>query len=113
MNVFTARRLGFLVLLLLLLACFARAQDKARTTADDNYTLNITDERVVETNYERSTRVDVADDKIGVSVRVGAEVSAETITLTLRGITGNVRFRASLEKINRLIQNSRQKSAGQ
>ncbi|MET0751755.1 MAG: hypothetical protein ABWZ66_00145 [Pyrinomonadaceae bacterium] len=102
MNGFTAQRFGLFVLFVLALACTADAQDK--TQADENFALNITDERITETNYERSTEVEVGDDKTGVSVRVGASVSAQTITLTLRGITGNVRFRASLDKIRTRIQ---------
>lgn len=102
MNGFTTRRFGLFALFFLALAAVANAQDK--TTADENFTLNIKDERITETNFERSTAVEVGDNTNGVSVRVGVSVGAENITLTLRGITGNVRFRASLEKITRLIQ---------
>lgn len=102
MNSFTARRFGLFALFFLALACAANAQDK--TTADENFILNITGERVAETNFERSTAVEIGDGASGVEVRVGVSANAENITLTLRGITGNVRFRASLEKINRLIQ---------
>ncbi|MGC2238896.1 MAG: hypothetical protein WA584_22260 [Pyrinomonadaceae bacterium] len=102
MNGFTAQRFGLFVLFFLAFAFTADAQDK--TQADENFTLNITDERITETNYERSTQVEAGDDKTGVTVRVGASVRAPNITLTLRGITGNVRFRASLEKIRAKIQ---------
>lgn len=106
MNVFTAQRFSLFVLVFLALACAANAQE----TADEDFTLNITEERVTETNYERSTQVEVGDNKSGVSVRVGASVSAQTITLTLRGITGNVRFRASLEKVKQAIERGKQTS---
>jgi hypothetical protein len=102
MNCFTAQRFGLFVLFFLAFACAADAQDKTR--ADENFTLNINEERITESNYERSTQVETGDDKTGVTVRVGVSVRAQNITLTLRGITGNVRFRASLEKIRSRIQ---------
>ena len=74
-------------------------------TADESFTLNITESRTSETNYERSTRVEVGRrDESAVFVGVGAAVQAQKIVITLRGITGDVRFRASLEKIRRLLE---------
>jgi len=104
MNCRTARIFGFLVLFLLSSAVLtASAQDKNQTSADEDFTLNITEERAVETSYERSTAVAVGDAETNLTVRVGTSVSAQTINITLRGITGNGRFRASLEKITRVI----------
>lgn len=76
-----------------------------QTTADENFTLNIKEERVTETNYERSTAVEVGDRNkaAGLLVRVGATVRAQRIDIILRGITGSGRFRASLETIRRLL----------
>ena len=105
MNCRAAQKFAFLVLFLLASAYLASAQDKNRV--DEDISLNITEARVTETNYERSTKVEAAGAQTGVSVRVGASVSAQTITITLRGITGSGRFRASLEKINKRIQDSR------
>jgi hypothetical protein len=110
MNCRTARNFGFLVLFLLSFAVFtASAQDKNQTSADEDFTLNITEERAIENSYERSTAVEVGDKETNLTVRVGTSVSAQTINITLRGITGNGRFRASLEKIQKIqkIQNSR------
>lgn len=112
MNRFAAHRLWFFVLFLSALVFSASAQDSnpadknKSTTADEKFTLNITENRVSETNYERSTKVEVgsAQNERAVEVRVGAEVRAQNIVITLRGITGNVRFRASLEKIRRLLE---------
>lgn len=107
MNCRAAQKFALLVLFLLSSACFASAQDKA--TADENFTLNITEERTTETNYERSTAVAVGDKETNLTVRVGTTVSARTINITLRGVNANGRFRASLEKITRIIQDSRLK----
>lgn len=112
MNHFTVQRLCFLILFFLMLVCTANGQktnpaDKERqTTVDESFTLNITESRTSETNYERSTQVEVggAPNEKPLVVRVGATVQAQNIVITLRGITGNVRFRASLEKISRLFK---------
>ena len=98
-------RTALFVLLFLALACFANAQDKSE--ADEDFTLNITEERSTETNYERSTAVELGDAENNFSVRVGALVRAQTIDITLRGITGRVRFRASLEKLSRVFERGR------
>jgi hypothetical protein len=83
-----------------------RAQTAPQTTADENYQLNIGESRTTETNYERTTLVQLSFDRnqANVSIGVGAAVRAEKITITLRGITGNVRFRASLETLRRRIE---------
>lgn len=110
MNRLTAQKWCFSVLFLLTLGLAASAQDnkpadKNKTTTDENFTLNITESRVTETNYERSTEVEIgASNDSAVEVRAGATVRAKNIVITLRGITGNVRFRASLEKIRRLLE---------
>lgn len=61
---------------------------------------------MTETNFERSKAVEVSGDnkKNGLFVRVGALVFAQKIDVTLRGITGSGRFRASLETIERLLE---------
>jgi hypothetical protein len=102
----------FLIQALFILAfsCLTYGQDNpsppTQTTADENFTLNITEERTTETNYERSKAVEVKDNnkETGLFVRVGATVFAKRIDITLRGITGNGRFRASLETIQRLLE---------
>ncbi|HVE57236.1 MAG TPA: hypothetical protein VNB22_10440 [Pyrinomonadaceae bacterium] len=112
MNRLTAQRLCFLFLFLLTLTFSANGQQENNPvprntpeTADESFTLNITESRTSETNYERSTQVETGGVQNGtaVEVRVGAGVRAQNIVITLRGITGNVRFRATLEKIRRLL----------
>lgn len=74
---------------------------------NEDFELNITEERITETNFERSTAVELNDNSQGnLTVKVGAGVSAEKIDVILRGIYGRVHFRASLapilERIERL-----------
>lgn len=78
----------------------------ARDSADENFRLDITESRVVESNYERSTSVELPADrqKSGVFLRVGAVASGEKIEMLLRGVTGNVRFRASLDALRRRFE---------
>ena len=74
------------------------AQDQ--TTADENFKVNITDKKIVETDYESKVELNVNSEKQpNVSVNVGAAVRAERITVTLKNVFGDVRFRGSLEKI--------------
>jgi hypothetical protein len=76
-------------------------------TADEDFELNIADSsRTTETNYRRSTGVEISGSS--VTVGVGATVSAQKIDLFLRGVTGRVRFRASLEAIRRRIEQAGQ-----
>lgn len=107
MNCRAAQKFAFLVLFLLSCAGFASAQNKNQTTTDENIDVRISEERLSETNFERSTSVEAADAGKNVSVRVGVGVSAERMTVTLRGITATGRFRASLEKITRVIERAR------
>lgn len=108
MNRLTAQGLCFFVLFLLAFAVEASAQENntadqnKQTVTDETFTLKIVESRVSEANYERSTQVEL--DEKAVEVRVGATVRAQNIVITLRGVTGNVRFRASLEKIRRLLE---------
>lgn len=111
MNRLTAQGLCFFVLFLLASGVSANAQEtntadkNKQTVTDETFTLNITESRVTETNFERSTQAAIGtENNSSVQVRVGANVRAQNIVITLRGITGNARFRASLEKIRRLLE---------
>lgn len=86
------------------------APPENKTTADENFQLNIGEKRTVEKNYERSTQVSINSDNSqkSLSVGVGAAVKAESINITLRGITGTVRFRASLESLQQRIEHLKQ-----
>jgi hypothetical protein len=87
----------------------ARGQNQtapANDAADEDFELNIGDSRTTESNYKRSTNVEI--NEANVSVGVGATVQAQKIDLLLRGVTGRVRFRASLEAIRRRIAQTNQ-----
>jgi 1-deoxy-D-xylulose 5-phosphate reductoisomerase len=110
MNYLAARKMFFLVLLFPILTAAAQAQVRNETAAEENFTLNISQETIRETDFERSTKVETADREGNVSVRVGAAVNAKNAVITLRGITGNVTFRASLEIIERLLEDRKKSS---
>ncbi|HEX9960926.1 MAG TPA: hypothetical protein VGB00_08340 [Pyrinomonadaceae bacterium] len=87
----------------------ARGQNQtapATDAADEDFELNIGESRATESNYKRSTGVEI--NETNVSVGVGATVQARKIDLLLRGVTGRVRFRASLEAIRRRIEQTNQ-----
>lgn len=79
-----------------------------RTTADETFDLNIVERRIREANFERATSVEVGgDEALPARVRVGVVASAEQINLLLRGVTGRVRFRASLDPLTKLLNERR------
>ena len=92
----------------LILSCAAYSQNNnvPPTSADENFQLNIPESRVTETNYERSTSVALSGDsnRRGIFLRVGATATGEKIEITLLNVTGNVRFRASLDEIKKRIE---------
>lgn len=74
-------------------------------TADKNFELNIPEDRIVESDFKRSTNVELTSaNRGGLRVEVGVGVRAESIVVTLRGIFGHVRFRASLESLRQKIE---------
>lgn len=77
---------------------------------NENFELNIGERRITEQYYERSTSVTTGEpeDEKGMSVNVGAIVQAERVEILLRGITGTVRFRASLESLRQRIERTLQ-----
>jgi hypothetical protein len=78
----------------------AGAQSVARTSADEDFELNITERRVVERNFEASTSVEAGEETArGLMLRVGVAVGADEINVLLRNVRGRVRFRASLERV--------------
>jgi hypothetical protein len=102
-----AKRIFSIIIFGLLFSCLAMGQTDsvARTSADENFRLNISESRVSESNYERSTSVEVSSNnrQNAVFVRVGATATAEKIAIVLRGVKGDVRFRASLDALRRRI----------
>lgn len=75
-----------------------------RTNADESFELNITERRITRDDYEASTSVEAGDGEArGLALRIGVMVRAGHIDLLLRGVQGNVRFRASLEPVLRRL----------
>lgn len=82
-----------------------------QVTARESFDLNIVRERITETDFVRSTDVRLSDENNnGIKLEVGVGVRAEQINVLLRGITGRVNFRASLESIKQRIEQRRQNS---
>lgn len=80
-----------------------------QTKVNENFELNIVQERITETNFTRSTDVRLSNEnESGVKLEVGVGVQAEQINILLRGIFGRVNFRASLESIRQRIEQRRQ-----
>lgn len=76
-----------------------------RTRADERFELNIAERRIVERDYHASTAVEIGHaDERGVNLRVGVAVTAQNITVQLRNVRGEVRFRATLDPILQRIR---------
>jgi hypothetical protein len=103
------RASGFLAALFCIFASpiFGQTAPKQnQTTVVEDFELNIVQDRITETNFERSTAAELTGENL--SIKVGAAVGAERIVVVLRGITGSVRFRASLAAINSRLERLQQ-----
>lgn len=79
--------------------------------AAEDFELNIVDERITETNFVRSTSVELKSKNRGELVlQVGVAVRGEKVNILLRGVVGRVRFRASLEPIQQRLEQIRRSS---
>ncbi len=77
---------------------------EARTSADEEFELNISERRIIESDYEASTSVEVGDaGESGLQVRVGVMLRAAEIDVLLRNVRGHVRFRGNLEPLLRRL----------
>lgn len=86
----------FVLAFVLLCAASAAAQQNV----NEDFELKIIQDRVTEINFERSTSIELNNERRGnLSVRIGVGVTANRIDVILRGIFGRVRFRASLDAI--------------
>ena len=72
------------------------------TDADETFELNIDERRFTKTDFEASTAVDT-DGARNVNVAVGVSLTASRIDVLLRNVRGNVRFRATLDRILEVI----------
>lgn len=81
---------------------------EARTSADETFDLNITEQRITRRDFEASTSVEVGEESArGLDLKVGVAVGAESIDVLLRNVRGQVRFRATLERILERINSRR------
>jgi hypothetical protein len=79
------------------------------TSAREEFDLNIADRRITEEDFEASTAVEIrtGQGEEGLAVRVGALVGARRIDVRLRNVQGRVRFIASLERVQQVIDSHR------
>jgi hypothetical protein len=90
------------------------ASASSAVTADEDFELNITDRRITEENFEASVAVEIRtgqSEEQGLAVRVGARVGARRIDVRLRNVRGHVRFVASLEEVQEVIDSHRSEAA--
>jgi hypothetical protein len=98
----------------LLAASPSAAQSKQLNGSDDNasrrgatyqkapvesFPLDITERRIVESDYKASTEVELSNKQESFSLRAGVAVRAKNINVLLRNVKGQVRFRATLEPV--------------
>lgn len=78
----------------------ATADQTSRTSADEEFDLNIPERQITKQDFEASTSVAIGgQQQPGLSLRVGVGVSAGEIEVFMRNVRGHVRFRASLEQV--------------
>lgn len=73
---------------------------QSRTSADETFELNIAEKRITQSGFEASTSVEAGEESArGLRLRVGVAVGAGEINVLLRNVRGQVRFRATLERV--------------
>lgn len=76
------------------------ADSTNRTSADENFELNITERRITESGFAASTSVEVGEETArGLLLRVGVSLGADEISVLLRNVQGHVRFHGTLERV--------------
>ena len=86
----------------------AASNSEARTSADETFELNITERRITRRDFEVSTSVEAGDESArGLDLRVGVALAAGSIDVLLRNVRGQVRFRATLERVLQRINSRR------
>ncbi|MCA1566447.1 MAG: hypothetical protein LC803_12560 [Acidobacteria bacterium] len=71
---------------------------------DENFELNIAERRITERDFFASTSIEAGESSAhGLSLRVGVAVGASEIDVLLRNVQGRVRFRGSLEALQRVL----------
>lgn len=115
--------LSTVILIFVITTADAAAQDPARTrpeqpptqpaaprtSADEEFDLNITERRINEADYAASTALE-AGGANGLTLRVGVALGAAEIDVMLRNVRGHVRFRGSLEAVLRRLNLERREA---
>jgi hypothetical protein len=83
----------------------APPQQPSVVQADESFELDVKEKRITEKNYKASKSVEIeSKDPKTMHVQVGAALSADSIDVLLRNVTGSVRFRGSLQRIVNVIK---------
>jgi hypothetical protein len=76
----------------------------AQSNAEENFELNIGERRITERDFFASTAIEAGESSAhGLSLRIGVAVGANEIDVLLRNVRGRVRFRGSLEALQRVL----------
>ncbi len=78
----------------------------APINADEDFDLNIGERRITEHDFFAATSVAIGDERVPL-LRVGVALGAEDIDVLLRNVRGHVRFRASLARVQRVLDERR------
>jgi hypothetical protein len=71
-----------------------------RTSADENFELDIKERRITESGFAASTSIEVGEETSrGLLLRVGVSLGADEISVLLRNVHGRVRFHGTLERV--------------
>jgi hypothetical protein len=74
------------------------------SNADENFELNIAERRITERDFFASTAIEAGEESAhGLSLRIGVAVGASEIDVLLRNVQGRVRFRGSLDVLQRML----------
>jgi hypothetical protein len=83
-----------------------------QSNVDENFELNIAERRITERDFFASTSIEAGESSAhGLSLRVGVAVGASEIDVLLRNVQGRVRFRGSLEALQRILDARRPAAA--
>lgn len=76
------------------------SETQNRTSANENFELNIAERRITEHGFAASTTVELGEETArGLLLRVGVAVGADEINVLLKNVRGSVRFRATLGRV--------------
>ena len=96
------KHFGIIIVAMMALVAFGSYRTQAQNPdVNEEFDLDIGERRITEANFERSLRAVIEGENVRLLVGVSAE--AERIDVTIRGVTGHVRFRASIERIRQRI----------